>query len=179
MPLAQFVVAVLMTVVAPPNAFAQNCPATNVQSADQRARRDDAVQYLIAINTAQSRSQSEGGRFVALGDIRDLPSTPVGFIPKLLHDQWSYIVSLKDYFDACGFALFSDERGVIYQSHPRPSPTATDEDDLGHSRVRQSAAAPLNDCWRRNERQDEPFVRTLHIDPNSHLLPRAQGPCIP
>ena len=48
-----------------------------------------------------------------------MPSAPVGFIPKLLFDQWSYVVSLKDYFDACGFALFSDERGVIYEAHPR------------------------------------------------------------
>ena len=133
MPLTQFVIAVLMTVVPPPNALAQNCPVTNVESADQRTRRDDAVQYLIAINTAQARSQSENGRFVALGDIQGLPSTPVGFIPKLLHDQWSYIVSLKDYFDACGFALFSDERGVIYQSHPRPTSTMRTEE--GHKEV--------------------------------------------
>ena len=129
MPLAHFVVAVLMILVAVPNAFAQNCPVTNVESADQRARRDDAVQYLIAINTVQARSQSERGRFVALSDMQGLPSTPVGFIPKLLQDQWSYIVSLKDYFDACGFALFSDERGVIYESHPRRVPAATTEDE--------------------------------------------------
>ena len=128
MPSAQFMVAVLMTLVVPPNASAQDCLVTNVESVDQRARRDDAVQYLIAINTAQARSQSEGGRFVALGDIQGLPSTPVGFIPKLLYDQWSYIVSLKDYFDACGFALFSDERGVIYQSHPWPVRSATTGD---------------------------------------------------
>ena len=90
MPL-QFVVAVavLLTLVVAPNAFAQNCPETNGQPVDQRARRDDAVQYLLAINTAQARSQAESGRFVALGDIQGLPSAPVGFIPKLLHDQWS------------------------------------------------------------------------------------------
>ena len=60
--------------------------------------------------------------------MRGLSSTPVGFIPTFLYDEWSYIVSLKDYFDGCGFALFSDERGVIYHSHPRPVRTATDED---------------------------------------------------
>jgi hypothetical protein len=26
-------------------------------------------------------------------------------------------VTLKDYFDVCGFALFSDERGVIDEAH--------------------------------------------------------------
>ena len=137
MPLARFVVALLMTLMAAANAFAQNCPLSNVEAAAQRARRDDAVQYLIAINTAQARSQSESGRFVALGDLQALPSTPVGFIPKLLNDHWSYIVSLKDYFDACGFALFSDERGVIYESHPRPVPAATTED--GHKEVTPSS----------------------------------------
>jgi hypothetical protein len=140
MPVAQFVVAVLVTLVPAPNAFARNCPVTNVDPLDQRVRRDDAFQYLIAINTAQARSQSESGKFVAVGDIRGLPSTPVGFIPKLLHDRWSYIVSLKDYIDACGFALFSDERGVIYQSHPRPVPAATTED--GHKEVTPSPGGP-------------------------------------
>jgi hypothetical protein len=117
-------------VFAAPNTSAQNCLVTNVEPADQRARRDNAVRYLVAINMAQARSQSEEGRFVPLRDIQGLPSTPVGFIPKLLYDQWSYIVSLKDYFDNCGFALFSDERGVIYESHPRPVATATMENAL-------------------------------------------------
>jgi hypothetical protein len=27
----------------------------------------------------------------------------------------SHIVTLRDYFDVCGFALFSDGRGVIYE----------------------------------------------------------------
>lgn len=49
MHLAQFVVAVLMTLLAAPNVFEQNCPVTTVEPADQRAHRDEAVQYLIAI----------------------------------------------------------------------------------------------------------------------------------
>jgi hypothetical protein len=81
------VVAVLVTLVAAPNAFAQNCPVTNVDPVDQRVRRDDAVQYLNAINRAEARAQSESGRVVALGDLQGVPSTPMGFIPKLLHDQ--------------------------------------------------------------------------------------------
>ena len=33
-------------------------------------------------------------------------------------DRWSYIISLKNLFDSCGFTLFTDEHRVIYESHP-------------------------------------------------------------
>jgi hypothetical protein len=35
-------------------------------------------------------------------------------------DQWTYAIALKDLFDACGFALFSDEQGVVYEAVRRP-----------------------------------------------------------
>ena len=57
------------------------------------------------------------GKYAPLNELTNMPSAPVGFVPKLLIDRWSYIVTLKDYFDVCGFALFSDERGVIYEAH--------------------------------------------------------------
>jgi hypothetical protein len=41
----------------------------------------------------------------------------VGFVPGLVLDQWSYIVRLTDLFDSCGFALFLDDHGVIYDAH--------------------------------------------------------------
>jgi hypothetical protein len=31
---------------------------------------------------------------------------------------WSYVLSLKDLLDPCGFTLFSDEHGVIYEAYP-------------------------------------------------------------
>jgi len=43
----------------------------------------------------------------------------VGFVPRLIVNQWGYLISLKDIFDVCGFALFSDEQGVIYESQRR------------------------------------------------------------
>ena len=74
--------------------------------------------HTPAVNSAQMQLQEPRGESTRLGNeaLTNMPSAPVGFVPKLLIDRWSYIVSLKDYFDVCGFALFSDERGVIYES---------------------------------------------------------------
>jgi hypothetical protein len=100
--------------------------------ATSRVRRDAAVTYLVAVNRAQMQRQKQGGKYAPLNELTDVPGAPVGFVPKLLIDRWSYIVSLKDYLDVCGVALFSDERGVIYEAHSvRPSgaeaDAATDE----------------------------------------------------
>lgn len=35
------------------------------------------------------------------------------------------MISLKDYVDACKLALFSDDRGIIYEAHPRAAPSQT------------------------------------------------------
>jgi hypothetical protein len=108
--------AMLMTT---PSARAQECPPGGADAAEGRARREAAIEYIMAINRSQNRAQKQGGKYESLNELSGVPSAPVGLIPKLLFDQWSYMVSLKDYFDACGFALFSDERGVIYEAHPR------------------------------------------------------------
>ena len=99
---------------------ARNCVLSILErgfmDAASRVRRDAAIAYLAAVNSAQTQRQNQVGRYAPLNELTNVPSTPVGFVPKLLIDRWSYIVSLKDYFDVCGFALFSDERGVIYEA---------------------------------------------------------------
>jgi hypothetical protein len=85
--------------------------------ATSRVRRDAAVAYLAAVNGAQMQRQKQGQNYGPLNELLNVPNAPVGFVPKLLVDRWSYLVSLKDYLDVCGFALFSDERGVIYEAH--------------------------------------------------------------
>jgi len=49
--------------------------------------------------------------------VRHRPHT-FGFLPRLLFDRWPYLIGLKDFVDPCGFILFSDERGVIYEAYP-------------------------------------------------------------
>lgn len=82
-----------------------------------RVGRDAAVEYIAAVNTAQMERHKQGQRYRPLNELPNAPAAPVGFVPKLLFDRWSYIVVLKDYFNACGCAVVSDERGVIYEAH--------------------------------------------------------------
>jgi hypothetical protein len=104
-------------------AAAQECRAGDgsgaTQTAEGQRRHDAAVQYLARVHAAQQQAHAEGGRYVPLHQLRAVPAPPVGFIPRLVADQWSYAVSLKDLFDPCGFALFSDEHGVVYESVAR------------------------------------------------------------
>jgi hypothetical protein len=110
-----FLAAVLLITSA---AHAQECRPAGDDSPERRARRAAAGEYIAAVNAAQTRVQQHEGRYALLHELSGVPSAPVGFIPKLLVDQWSYMISLKDYFDRCGLALFSDERGLIYEAHP-------------------------------------------------------------
>jgi hypothetical protein len=43
---------------------------------------------------------------------------PAGFRAQLTTDGTTYSFSVKDTVDACHFALFSDEQGVIYTARP-------------------------------------------------------------
>jgi hypothetical protein len=97
---------------------AQNCLHQSNESVDQRTRREGAVRYLVAVNAAQAASQRKYATYVPLSEAPGLDRAPVGFLPRLVFDRWGYLISLQDFFDPCGFTLFSDERGVIYESHP-------------------------------------------------------------
>jgi hypothetical protein len=97
---------------------AQDCLHRANESVSQRARREAAIRYLAALNQAQAASQQKQRAYLSLSEAAGSEYVPVGFLPRLLSDQWGYLVSLKDFFDPCGFTLFSDDRGVIYESHP-------------------------------------------------------------
>lgn len=115
-----FVASVLLLACGP--AAAQECPASPAAQLQdmQASRRRDAGRYLEAVHAQQTRALADKGRYLLLRDLPNLPSLPVGFVPKLLADQWSYVVLLKDLFDPCGVALLLDERGVVHDAYPRP-----------------------------------------------------------
>jgi hypothetical protein len=114
---AAILVAVVLT---PAPGGAQLCTHKGAESEDQRARRDLAARFVAQVNATQALSQRERGTYAPLQAHGDIP---VGFVPRLVFDRWSYVLSLKDLFDPCGFTLFSDERGVVYDGYPRV-PTA-------------------------------------------------------
>jgi hypothetical protein len=99
-------------------ALGQPCLHKEDESAGERSRRQAAVQFVIDINAAQARAQRETGRYASLSGIRQSTSAPLGFVPRIVVDQFGYIVKLTDALDACGFAIFSDERGVVFEAHP-------------------------------------------------------------
>jgi hypothetical protein len=120
MPVARLIIATLATLLSiSANVVAEDCLHKDGESADQRARREAAIRYLLAINTAQARVQADRGTYAALSELPGFASVPVGFVPRLLFDRWYYVIKLSDFFDPCGFTLFLDEHGVIYESHPR------------------------------------------------------------
>ena len=116
MPTLRTLIITMAMLLTSAGANGEECLPTEIDAAS-RMRRDAAIGYLSAVNSAQMLRQNQGGKYAPLDELTNMPSAPVGFVPKLLIDRWSYIVSLKDYFDVCGFALFSDERGVIYEAH--------------------------------------------------------------
>jgi hypothetical protein len=79
----------------------------------------------VTVNAAQAAWQRENATYVPLSETPGIDRAPFGFLPRLVFDRWGYLISLKDFFDPCGFTLFSDERGVIYESHPSAINRAT------------------------------------------------------
>jgi hypothetical protein len=88
------------------------------ESARERARRDAAAAFLRDVHAGQERRWQELGRYGKISDIADPGDIPTGFVPKTVVDESGYVVQLVDVFDACGFTLFSDDRGLIFEAHP-------------------------------------------------------------
>jgi hypothetical protein len=112
-----FAALVLVLLLAPP-AAAQRCLHGPDESASERARREAAIEFAAEVNAAEGAAQRARGTYVALTDAVALGRVPLGFVPRLTFDRWSYVLSLKDLFDPCGFALFSDQDGQIYEGRP-------------------------------------------------------------
>jgi hypothetical protein len=104
----------------------QRCLHGQDEQAVDRARREQAVRVARQINraenTASLRGPSQPRNYVPLDDPRlasiGIPAAPDGFKLRFYTDSDSYAFSLKDIRDRCGFAVFSDQDGRIYEALP-------------------------------------------------------------
>ena len=96
----------------------QQCLHGTNESASERERREAALAFVDRVNAAERAAHDEQGTYVPLAEAVSVSGVPLGFVPRLTFDRWSYAVSLKDLFDPCGFALFSDQDGRIYEARP-------------------------------------------------------------
>jgi len=92
----------------------QGCNEASL-TAEQMARRAQAVQFARTVNTAESRSFAASQRYQPLFDII---ATPAGFSAQLVTSDTGYMFKVRDTADPCGIVLFSDQDGLIYTARP-------------------------------------------------------------
>ena len=146
-------VALAVLIGMPEAGAAQACLHRTNETPAERQRRLDALTAVRSINFAEHSAQrigryrpleelssflaahrSDGGR---LGDVTrrlrfDQSEILPGWEAHLLFDADSYILTVRDMNDPCGFTYTTDESDVIVQGHPIPRATpfsATDAED--------------------------------------------------
>jgi len=83
----------------------------------QVARRRMAISAARQINTAEARIWAATKRYAPLNELTGV-SIAEGFEAQVSTDGTSYTFSIKDLRDACRFAVFSDQQGLIYTASP-------------------------------------------------------------
>ena len=126
--LKSVLIGLTLALPAGPAAFAQgnaqrNCLHVPPESAADRARRQQAIEYATKVNAAET-SYGTGPRllprvFRPLEELPNLPPLPAGFAIQFHNDERSYTLSLKDTRDACNYAIFTDQDKLIYEAVPR------------------------------------------------------------
>ena len=119
-------IGVALAVAAGP-AFAQgnaqrNCLHRGLESGAERARRQQAIDYAVKVNAAETFSSigpRQGQRYRPLDELPNLPAEPAGFAIEFHNDDRGYVLSLKDTRDACHYAIFTDQDKLIYEAVPR------------------------------------------------------------
>lgn len=90
-----------------------NAPPTEAQV----ARRRLAISGARQINTAEAKIRVANKRYAPMNELTGI-SIPEGFEAQVSTDGTSYTFSIKDLQDACKFAVFSDQKGLIYTATP-------------------------------------------------------------
>ena len=107
---------------AAPTAFAQDCLHGSNETAGERMRREQAIQFARQVNAAERFAAGIGPqrRYRPLSELPNLPRVPAGFVAQLHTDGIGYTFSLKDSRDPCRFAVFSDQESDVYATMPEP-----------------------------------------------------------
>jgi hypothetical protein len=104
------------------SAYAQECLHTQIETAVDRTRREQAIQFARRVNAAEAMLPGpQGQRYRQPDELRNLPPVPPGFQLQFHTDGRTYTFSLKDIRDPCRFAIFSDQDGYVYAASPQAS----------------------------------------------------------
>jgi hypothetical protein len=103
--------------------FPRNCLHGAAESAADRARRQQAIDYATRVNVAETASGIAPGPqfqrgYRSLDQLANLP------LLQFHNDNHSYAFSLKDTRDACHYAIFSDQDKLVYEAIPRADAAA-------------------------------------------------------
>jgi hypothetical protein len=89
----------------------------NIGAPEQEAWRSQAIRLARAVNTMQAKAFHNSRAFQPLSETPDI-SIPEGLSVEVALKESGYIFSIKDPNNPAGCALFSDEKGVIYDAQP-------------------------------------------------------------
>jgi len=99
-------------------AQAPACLHGDDETPTELTRRRAAVAFMRAVNTAQPRVYATAKTYRPISELPNLPAVPAGFTALAVATADVYAVAVKDTRDPCGFALFSDQTGLIYSGRP-------------------------------------------------------------
>ena len=88
-------------------------------------KRDQALALARAINTAEARIAEHTRNYAPLAQLGTFPPMPTGFQLRFLFDGTNYVFSIKDRQDACGYGVFSDQEGLLYEKTPHEAKIAS------------------------------------------------------
>lgn len=101
----------------------RNCLHESPESSADRTRRQQAVDYVMKVNVAETHfgigPQQRQRGYRPLEELANLPAVPAGFAIEFHHDDLGYALSLKDTRDPCHLAIFTDQDKLIYEAVPR------------------------------------------------------------
>ena len=118
----QIALATLLSSLAAPCSFAQQCLHGPSEQSNQRTRREQALKMAQQINLAETvivPPQPGQPKYRPFAQLLNVSPTPAGFKLQFYTDSTSYAFTLKDTLDACHYAIFSDQDKGIYEATPR------------------------------------------------------------